>query len=128
MAEGLLKHICDSKYEIYSAGTRASFVRPEAIKVLDEIAIDISNYRSKPIEEFVNKKIDFVLTVCDNARENCPYFPAKTKLTHHSFEDPAAVEGEEEIRLDAFRRVRDEINLYFSDEYLDIIGWKSNDE
>lgn len=128
MAEALLKHICQDQYEINSAGTRASIVRPEAIKVFKELSIDISDYRSKSVEEFADEETDFVLTVCDNAKENCPYFPAKTKLTHHSFDDPAAVEGDEKTRLDAFRRVRDEINLYISDEYLEIIGWKTDDE
>lgn len=128
MAEALLKHICQDQYEINSAGTRASIVRPEAIAVFKELAIDISDYRSKSVEEFAGEKIDFVLTVCDNAKENCPYFPAETKLTHHSFDDPAAVEGVEKTRLDAFRRVRDEINLYISDEYLEIIGWRTDNE
>lgn len=128
MAEALLKHICQDQYEINSAGTKASSVRPEAIEVLKELAIDISDYRSKSVEEFADQKIDFVLTVCDNAKENCPYFPAETKLTHHSFDDPAAVEGDEKTRLDAFRKVRNEINLYISDDYLEIIGWKTDDE
>ena len=96
-------------------------MRPEAIKVLKEIGIDISNYRSKSVEEFANEEIDFVLTVCDNAKENCPYFPAKTKLIHHSFEDPAAVEGDEKKRLDAFRRVRDQIKDYLENSFLEII-------
>jgi arsenate reductase (thioredoxin) len=112
MAEGLLKHIAASEYEVFSAGTRPSIVRPEAIKVLAEIGIDISGNRSKSVDEFAGEEIDYVLTVCDNARENCPYFPAKTKLIHHSFDDPAAVEGDEETRLDAFRLARDEIKNY----------------
>ena len=96
MAEGLLKHICQSEFVVYSAGTKPSIVRPEAIKVLAEIGIDISNNRSKSIDEFAAEKIDYVLTVCDNAKENCPFFPAQTKLIHHSFEDPAIIEGEED--------------------------------
>ncbi len=121
MAEGLLKHICQNIYEINSAGTKASFVRLEAIKVLEEIGIDISKNRSKSVEEFTDEEIDFVLTVCDSAKENCPYFPAKTKLVHHSFDDPAAVKGEEEIRLKAFRRVRDQIKYYLENSLLEII-------
>lgn len=113
MAEGLLKHITKGKYEVHSAGTKPSIVRPEAIKVLAEIGIDISGNRSKPVDEFTDKEIDYVLTVCDNAKENCPYFPAKTKLIHHSFEDPAEAQGDEEARLSVFRKVRDEINDYF---------------
>jgi arsenate reductase len=113
MAEGILKHITQGEYDIYSAGTRASFVRPEAIKVLAEIGIDISRNRSKSVDEFINENIDYVLTVCDNAKETCPYFPAKTKLIHHSFEDPPAIgEADEETTLAIFRRVRDEIEKY----------------
>lgn len=113
MAEGLLKHITQGKYEIFSAGTKPSVVRPEAIKVLAEIGIDISQNRSKSADEFVDREIDYVLTVCDNAKETCPYFPAKTKVIHHSFEDPPAIgEADEETTLKIFRRVRDEIEQY----------------
>lgn len=112
MAEGLLKHICQNKYNIYSAGTKPSIIRSEAIKALAEVDIDISNNRSKSIDEFAEEKIDFVLTVCDNAKESCPYFPARTKIIHHSFEDPADIEGDEETRVNGFRKVRDEIGDY----------------
>lgn len=122
MAEGLLKHICHNKYDVNSAGTRASLVRPEAIAVLREIGIDISKNRSKSVNEFAADEIDYVLTVCDNARENCPYFPAKTKLVHHSFEDPAAVEGDEATRLAAFRRVRDMIREYLEESFLKTVS------
>lgn len=113
MAEGLLKHITQGEYEVHSAGTKPSIVRPEAIKVLSEIGIDISQNRSKSADEFVDKEIDYVLTVCDNAKETCPYFPAKTKVIHHSFDDPPAIgEADEETTLRIFRRVRDEIEKY----------------
>lgn len=115
MAEGLLKHITKGGYEVHSAGTKPSIVRPEAIKVLSEIGIDISGNCSKSVDEFVRQDINYVLTVCDNARENCPYFPAKTKLIHHSFADPAEINGSEEVRLSAFRKVRDEIKTYLSE-------------
>ena len=121
MAEGLLKHITQSRYEIYSAGTKPSIVRPEAIKALAEIGIDISENRSKSVDEFVRQEIDYVLTVCDNARENCPYFPAKTKVIFHSFEDPADVQGDEDTRLTAFRKVRDEIREYFENDFVKIL-------
>lgn len=121
MAEGLLKHICADEYDIYSAGTKPSIVRPEAIEALKELGLDISNNRSKSVDEFADKKIDYVLTVCDNAKEACPYFPAQTKVIHHSFEDPAEVEGDEATRVKAFKKVRDEINIYFADEFLNII-------
>ena len=121
MAEGLLKYICQNKYEVFSAGTKPSIVRPEAIKVLREIGIDITNNRSKSVDEFVNQEIDYVFTVCDNAKENCPYFPAKTKLIHHSFVDPAEIEGDEGTRLAAFRQVRDEIKKYLENDFVKII-------
>jgi len=122
MAEGLLKRICQNEYEIFSAGTKPSIVRPEAIKVLREIGIDISANRSKSVDEFANEEIDFVLTVCDNAQENCPYFPAQTKLIHHSFSDPAEIEGDEATRLAAFRRVRDEIKKYLENDFVKIVA------
>ena len=112
MAEGLLRHINEGGYDVESAGTKPSFVRPEAIAVLKEIGIDISTNRSKSVEEFAGREFDFVVTVCDNARENCPCFPAHTKLIHHGFADPAAVEGDEETRLQAFRKARDEIHRF----------------
>jgi arsenate reductase len=112
MAEGLLKHISQYKYDVFSAGTKPTIVRPEAIKALREIGIDISGNRSKSADEFAHLEIDYVLTVCDNAQENCPYFPARTERIHKSFEDPASVEGDEEVRLSAFRRVRDAIKTY----------------
>lgn len=121
MAEGLLKHITQNEYEVHSAGTKPSLVRPEAIKALAEIGIDISANRSKSVDEFANEEIDYVLTVCDNARENCPYFPAKTKVIHHSFEDPADVRGDEETRVEAFRKIRDEIREYFEKDFVKII-------
>ncbi len=121
MAEGLLKHITQNRYDVRSAGTKPSVVRPEAIKALAEIGIDISKNRSKSVDEFVNDEVDFVLTVCDNANENCPYFPAKTKLIHQSFEDPAEVQGDEETRLDAFRKIRDEIGSYFENDFVKIL-------
>jgi arsenate reductase (thioredoxin) len=121
MAEGLLKHITQNAYDIFSAGTKPSTVRPEAIKALAEIGIDISENRSKSVDEFTNKAIDYVLTVCDNAKENCPYFPAKTQVVHHSFEDPAEIRGDEETRLHAFRKVRDEIKKYFENEFVKML-------
>lgn len=122
LAEGLLKHITRGEYNVYSAGTKPSIVRPEAIKVLNEIGIDISQNRSKSIDEFADEEIDYVLTVCDNAKENCPYFPAKTRLIHHSFEDPAANEGGESERLKAFRKARDEIQDYFANTFVKILS------
>ena len=120
MAEGLLKARVGDDYEVFSAGTKPGGVREEAIAALAEIGIDISENRSKSVNKFEQKTIDFVLTVCDNARENCPYFPARTKLIHHAFEDPAIVEGDFDTRLAAFTKVRDEISAYLTHFLADI--------
>jgi arsenate reductase len=108
MAEGLLRHD-GAAYEVYSAGTRPTSVRSEAIAVMQELGIDISRHRSKSADEFFGKDLDLVITVCDNARETCPFFPAQVQRLHWSFEDPAAVAGDEPTRLAAFRQVRDQI-------------------
>lgn len=109
MAEGLLRHDGGASFEVASAGTKPSHVRPEAIAAMREIGIDISGHRSKSVDEFAGQAFDFVITVCDNARESCPAFPATTRRIHWSLDDPAAVQGSEEERLVAFRRVRDEL-------------------
>lgn len=113
MAEGLLRHDGGATFEVHSAGTRASFVRPEAIAALREIGIDISGHRSKSVDEFAGQSFDYVITVCDHAREICPVFPGKTRMIHHSFEDPPAPgTGDDEARMMIFRRVRDEIRAW----------------
>ena len=112
MAEGLLRHDAGGRFEVESAGTHPRQVRPEAIAVMREIGINISNYRSKSVEEFAGQQFDYVLTVCDNVKESCPVFSGHTKRIHHSFSDPAGVQGSEEERLAAFRQIRDEIRLY----------------
>lgn len=109
MAEGLLRNIAGDKLEVESAGTIASFVRPQAIAVMSEIGIDISGHRSKSVEEFTGQPFDFVITVCDNAKANCPIFPADTSRIHWSFDDPAEAAGTEDEKLAAFRTVRDQI-------------------
>jgi arsenate reductase (thioredoxin) len=109
MAEGLLRHDGGGAYEVYSAGTQPTSVRPEAIAAMREIGIDISGHRSKSADEFLGRDLDLVITVCDNARETCPVFPAQVERLHWPFEDPAAVSGDEETRLAAFRKVRDQI-------------------
>ena len=109
MAEGLLRDMAGDRFEVESAGVAPSFVRPEAIKAMREIGIDISDHRSKSIDEFRGQSFDYVITVCDNANEQCPFFPAETKRIHWSFEDPAAAVGDEESRLAVFRKVRDQI-------------------
>ncbi len=112
MAEGLLRHDAGDRFEAFSAGTRPSRVRPEAIAVMRELGIDISGQFSKSVNEFTGQPFDYVLTVCDNAKESCPVFAAKTITIHQSFDDPAALEGSEDERLALFRRVRDEMRRY----------------
>jgi arsenate reductase len=112
MAEGLLRHDAGDRFEVESAGTKPGKVRPEAIAVMGEIGIDISRHRSKHVDELARRSFDYVLTVCDNAKESCPIFPGATSRVHRSFEDPAAFDGTERERLVLFRRVRDEIRQY----------------
>jgi arsenate reductase len=112
MAEGLLRHDAADRFEVFSAGVQPSGVRPEAIAVMRELGIDLSAQRSKHVSEFSGEAFDYVLTVCDNARENCPVFPGGTVSIHHNFVDPAALSGSEEERLAVFREVRDEIREY----------------
>lgn len=112
MAEGLLRHDAGDRFEVFSAGTKPTQVRPEAIAVMRELGIDISGHRSKHVDEFQGRPFHFVLTVCDNAKEHCPFLPATSGTLHHSFEDPAAFQGSEAERLASFRRVRDQIREY----------------
>ena len=113
MAEGLLRSMAGDRFDVFSAGTRPSIVRPEAIAAMRDLGIDITSHRSKSVDEFAGYTFDYVITVCDNARESCPVFPANTRRIHWSFEDPAAVEGEEPVRLAAFRDIRDQITARF---------------
>lgn len=109
MAEGLLRHVAGDEFEVESAGTIASFVRPQAIAAMAEIGIDITGHRSKCLDEFLRKTFDYVITVCDNAAENCPVFPGKAERIHWSFDDPAEATGSDAEQLAVFRRVCDEI-------------------
>ena len=109
MAEGLLRHLAGDRFEVMSAGVSPTQVKPEAITAMREIGIDISSHRSKSVDEFSNEQFDYVITVCDNANEQCPVFPGNAKRIHWSFDDPGAAEGHEDSRLVVFRRVRDEI-------------------
>jgi len=109
MAEGLLRKMAGDRFEVESAGVDPVRVRPEAIEAMREIGVDISAHRSKSVDEFARQEFDYVVTVCDNAREHCPVFPGKTERIHWSFDDPAKASGDEAARLVVFRRVRDEI-------------------
>jgi arsenate reductase (thioredoxin) len=112
MAEGVLRHDAGDRFEVFSAGVNPTKVRPEAIAVMGELGIDLSAHRSKHVDEFAGQNFDYVLTVCDKARESCPIFPSTTVTIHHSFVDPAAYDGSEEERLALFREVRDQIRDY----------------
>jgi arsenate reductase len=109
MAEGLLRNVAGDRLEAHSAGTEATFVRPLAIRAIDEIGIDISGQESKTLDVYLDRPFDYVITVCDEANEACPFFPGAKNRLHWSFEDPSRAEGSENERLAIFRRVRDEI-------------------
>lgn len=113
MAEGVLRALGGVAVASYSAGTHPSRVNPFAIRVMHEIGVDISAQHSKSVTEFIEKTVDVVITVCDNAAENCPVFPGNVERLHWSFPDPAAAEGEE-AKLTAFRAVRDGLIERFS--------------
>ena len=112
MAHAYLQDFAGRRAEILSAGVRTDGVNPRAIAVMKEDGIDISHHTSNHLDEYRDVKLDHVITVCDNAREACPWFPADAQHHHHSFEDPALVQGTETEIMDAFRRVRDEIKVY----------------
>jgi arsenate reductase (thioredoxin) len=115
MAEGLLRHDAGERFEVESAGTKPGIVRPEAIAVMKELGIDISGHRSKHVDEFEGLRFDYVITVCDNARESCPVFFGAAKRVHQSFDDPAELKDSERERLTVFRRVRDELRRYLAE-------------
>ncbi len=115
MAEGLLRELGKGKYEVESAGVAPSKVRPEAVEAMREIGIDISSHRSKSADEFVGQQFDYIITVCDNAKETCPVFPGKAIRIHQSFEDPPPETVRDyESRLEVFRNVRDEISEWLN--------------
>jgi arsenate reductase len=109
MAEGLLRHLADDRFEVMSAGTEATHVRPLAVQAMDELGIDISDQESKTLERYLGEPFDYVITVCDDANEACPVFPGARRRLHWSFEDPAQAIGSEEERLQVFRSVRNAI-------------------
>ena len=112
IAEGYLRYFAKEKAEIYSAGIETHGVNPEAISTMQEDGIDISKHTSNHVEEYKAIDFDFIITVCDNARENCPYFPSSAKKFHCTFTDPAKVKGNAKQISNAFRIVREEIKAY----------------
>lgn len=117
MAEGLLRRLYGERYEAYSAGTKPSMVNPYAVKAMAEIGIDISGHRSKSLDDFREMDFDYVVTVCDQAKETCPFFPRGKVYLHRDFEDPSQHKGTEEEILSVFRKVRDEIGNWLEETF-----------
>lgn len=115
MAEAWTKHLKGDRFEAYSAGVKPRGIDPRAVKAMAEAGFDISGWKSKDVDAFGNLEFDYVVTLCDNARESCPYFPAKTRLIHRGFDDPprlAETARSEEEAMSHYRRVRDEIRAF----------------
>ncbi len=109
MAEGLLNHLFGDRFEAFSAGTEKTRVRPLAVEAMKRVGVDISHHQSKTVDAFDGREFDYVVTVCDRAKEQCPFVPARRERWHWSFDDPAAATGTEEERLAVFEKVRDQI-------------------
>jgi arsenate reductase len=110
MAEGLLRSLGGDRFEVHSAGSKpAGYVHPMAIEAMREVKLDLTGATSKSLTQFDGQSFDYVVTVCDNAKEDCPVFPAVAKMVHWSFDDPASATGNDEQKMRVFRRVRDEI-------------------
>lgn len=119
IAEGYLRHFAGERAEIYSAGVEIHGVNPKAVKAMAEDGIDISRHTSNNVDEYLAISFDYVITVCDNAKENCPFFPTTAEKFHQNFPDPAKAVGTEEEVMNEFRRVRDMIKDY-SDEFIKV--------
>lgn len=117
MAEGILRELGKGKYQVFSAGTVATLVRPQAITVMKEIGIDISKQKSKTLQQYLDDEFDEVITVCDQANESCPVFTKAKKRSHWSFPDPSKTEGTEEQILAVYRQVRDAIRKKIESEF-----------
>lgn len=117
IAEGYLRHFAGDKAEVYSAGVETHGVNPRAVEIMKEDGIDISTHTSNNVNEYKDIDFDYVITVCDNAKERCPYFSTKAKKVHQNFPDPAKATGTEEEIMQQFRRVRDMIKKY-SEEFV----------
>lgn len=109
MAEGFLKNLAGNRFEVFSAGSQPFGLNPRAVKVMAEVGLDISGQKSKSVLQFIKHKFDYVITLCDQARQACPIFPGEYQKLHWDLPDPAAAEGTEEEKLTAFRKIRDEI-------------------
>jgi arsenate reductase len=109
MAEGLLRHLAGDRFEAFSAGTEATEVRPQAIRAMAELGIDISGQSSKTLDRYLGEPFEWVITVCDTARQVCPVFPGADQTGHWEFDDPSEATGTDDERMAVYRRVRDEI-------------------
>lgn len=118
MAEGLLRHLGGDAFDVFSAGTEATFVRPLAVRAMSELDIDISQQQSKTLAGYLQQPFDQVITVCDTAAEACPVFPGAVRRRHWSLEDPSKARGSEEEQLVVYRRVRDELRSRIEHELL----------
>lgn len=117
MAEGLLRAMYGDRYEAFSAGTEPGKLNPYVMKAMEEIGIDISSHRSKHMNEFVGQEIDYVVTVCDDAKEVCPVFPGGSQRIHHSFPDPSGFTGTHEKIMVGVRNVRDQIKQWIAEKF-----------
>ena len=118
MAEGFMKSKYSEQFETYSAGTKPTIVNPYAIKAMAEIGVDISKHQSKSANDFKGIEFDYVITVCDQAKENCPFFPGAKVIIHKSFEDPSSLKGTEEEVMENFRKVREKIREWIVNEFV----------
>ena len=121
IAHGYLEDFTKGKAKIYSAGIETHGVNPRAIATMKEDGVDISHHTSNHVDEYKDIKFDLIITVCDNAKENCPYIPGNAKRFHHNFTDPAKVKGTEEQIMAEFRKVRDEIKEYCKKFVVEIV-------
>jgi arsenate reductase len=118
MAEGIIKALYSDRYDAYSAGTTPTDVNPHAVKVMAEIGIDISTHIAKSVEEFRGKEFDYVITVCDRAKESCPFFPGAKKYIHKAFDDPVDFTGTEDEILASFRNLRDKVKEWIEETFI----------
>ena len=116
-AEGFVNALYSDRYLAFSAGTEPSALNPYAVRVMQEIGFDISDHRSNSVNQFIDQDLDYVVTVCDHAKEVCPFFPGGRKALHKGFQDPASIAGTEDEKLSLFRRVRDEIRKWIENTF-----------
>lgn len=115
LAEGYLRFFANGKAEVYSAGVETHGVNPRAVKIMAEDGLDISSHSSNHVDEYAGIDFDYIITVCDHAKERCPYFPSKAKRFHHNFPDPAKAVGTEDEIMAEFRAVREMVKKYCAD-------------